>query len=52
VYPSNRPRWLAMMASAVGQSTKSLRDSPLRGGSGASAVTGGENCGSGRRALS
>jgi len=37
---------------AIGQSTKSLRDSPLRGGLPARAVTKGEIVDSGRRALS
>jgi hypothetical protein len=40
------------VVSATGQSTKSLRDSPLRGGLPARAVTKGEIVDSGRRALS
>jgi hypothetical protein len=48
----NRPSGLAAGISATGQGTKSLRDSPLRGGLPARAVTKGEIVDSGRRALS
>jgi len=52
VLPRKRKYQASTGTSAPGQSTKSLRDSPLRGGLPARAVTKGEIVDSGRRALS